>query len=738
MTKKSSFCRVVSILAILLSFSLISFSQTKVTGKVLDGAGKAISDATVQVKGTNTATTTKKDGTFSISVPAGRSELFVTAVGFAEQTVSVASNTNPTITLATSSTTQAEVVVIGYATVKKKDVTGSIQGISASEIQSRPVANALEAMQGKIAGVDIGSNERPGQVGGISIHGARSLGSINGNSVGASNSPLYVVDGIPLTTGGIENLNPQDIESIDVLKDASATAIFGSRGANGVIIVTTKQGKSGKLTLSFNSSVKFENLVDSRKMFNAGDYITFKRWAQYYSGLNTTTGISSFPRGDAPTIANDRALFAATADPMAWANINQGWASGTWDGSKVATTDWTGMVKQQGVTTENSISVSGGTDKIKAFGSFGYSNNKGVIIGQSFRRYTAKSSIDMSPTKWLSFGNNMSIAYSTQEFGQSNAGVATIGSPQGGLYESARSLYPYALPFDSSGNRILFPGGDAAVKNIVNEEKYNRDQRVTLRAFGSLYTQINIGSIAPVLKGLKYRINFGPDVSFYRGGSYIDANSVANGGSTNYASQLNNKTYSYTLDNLVYYDKSFGDHSIGVTLLHSATAYTLESNSLTGNGVPYSPQLWNALTSGTVTGQLSSASNISQYQLESKMARVNYSYKDKYLLTASIRQDGSSVLPAGNQRESYPSVALGWRLDKENFMNNIKFVNSLKLRVGYGVVGNASIPAYTNQGAITSLFYPYGSANAPGALINTLLANQNLRWEKNYSKKCWN
>ena len=235
-------------------------------------------------------------------------------------------------------------------------------------------------------------------------------------------------------------------------------------------------------------------------------------------------------------IATDRTYFNATADPFAWANIAKGWASGTWDGSKVATTDWRGMVKQQSITSDNIISVSGGTDKIKAYGSFGYLNNKGTIRGQSFERYTAKTNVDIAATKWFSLGSNLNINYNTQQYGQSGLGVSTVGSPQGGLYESARGIFPFAVPYDSAGNRILFPGGDNAIKNVVDEWKYNIDERVTLRAFGSLYAQVNFGAIFPVLKGFKYRMNFGPDLSYYRDGVYIDANSVANGGSSSYAS----------------------------------------------------------------------------------------------------------------------------------------------------------------------------------------------------------
>jgi TonB-linked SusC/RagA family outer membrane protein len=538
-----------------------------------------------------------------------------------------------------------------------------------------------------------------------------------------------VVDGIPLITGDINNLNPGDIESIDVLKDASATAIYGSRGANGVVIVTTKQGKSGKTTVNFNHSVTLQQLVDNNEMFNAADYITFRRWAYYYAGLNQATGVSTYPRGDQPTLANDRTYFNATGDPAAWANVAKGWASGTWDPSKVSTTDWRGIVKQSSVTSDNVISVSSGTDKVKTYASFGYLNNTGTIKGQSFERYTAKLNVDMTPTKWLSIGNNMNVSYSKQQYGQSNSGVSTIGSPAGGLYESARSIFPYAVPYDSAGARILYPGGDNAVKNVVDEWKYNIDERVTTRVFGSIYTQLNIGSIFPVLKGLKYRLNFGPDISYYRDGVYIDANSVANGGSSSYASLNNNKTFSYTLDNLLYYDKSIGQHTFGLTLLQSQTVYQQETSSITGNGVPLSSQLWNALTSGTVTGQLSSSSNIIEQQLRSYMARLNYNYKNKYFLTVSARQDGASQLAAGHKYSVFPSAAVSWRIDKEKFMN-VKWINQLKLRLGAGTTGNSAIAPYATQGAISSLFYPFYTANTAGALPSSVLANQELGWEK--------
>ncbi len=421
-----------------------------VEGIVSNEKGEPLQGVVVHEQNTNENVVTDASGKFKIPVSRANATLVITHTGYSEKLVAVDKNTgNLNIALSVFTKELDEVVVVGYNTVKRKDVTGAVSGIGQEEIKSRPVDNALEAMQGKVAGVDISSNERPGTIGDINIRGVRSLT--------ASNSPLFVVDGIPLITGGIENINPSDIESIDILKDASATAIYGSRGANGVVIVTTKQGKAGKATLSLNSSVTFENLVDNEKMFDAGDFITFRRWAYYYAGLNQTTGISTYPKGDQPDEAFDKTYFSATADPYAWANIEKGWASGSWDGSKVATTDWRGKVTQQGITSNNTISVSGGTDKIKAYGSFGYLNNTGTIHGQSFERYTARANVDIAATKWFSLGTNININYNKQEYGQSNIGVSTVGTPQGGLYESARGVYPYAVPYDSAGNRISFP-----------------------------------------------------------------------------------------------------------------------------------------------------------------------------------------------------------------------------------------------------------------------------------------
>jgi len=687
-----------------------------ITGKVTDSSGTSLTGVSVFLKGTKTGTLTDANGNYSLSLNTDEGILVFSYIGYQTREVSFSNQTVLNVALSLKANSLNEIVVVGYGTQKRADVTGAIAGISQKEIESRPVKDALQAMQGKVAGVDISSTERPGTVSDITIRGVRSLT--------ASNSPLFVVDGIALTTGGIDYLNPADIASIDVLKDASATAIYGSRGANGVVIVTTKQGKVGRTSLDLNMSTTVENLEDKMKMMNAGDYITFKRWSYYYKNP------SVYPRGDEPTIANDKDIFVASGDPAAWANIEKGWQSGSWDGSKVATTDWLGMVTQTGITKNFNLSASGGTDKIKSYASFGYLDNKGTEKGQAYKRYSANVNVDIQATKWFSMGGNLQASYSVQEYGQSTLGGNPLSS-QGSIYEQARSELPYTVPFDADGNRIEYPGGDVAIKTIANEWNLSQDQRTTLRAFGSFYAQLDFGKILPALKNLKYRVNFGPDISSYRDGVYIDSASVRSNG-VNYASLAKNQNTSYTLDHLIYYNNSIGKHDFGLTLLGSWTQYSIENSAIAAYGVAFPSQKWNALTSSYIssTDLTDYSSDLTKSQLQSYMARVNYTYNDKYILTASARRDGASQLAEGHKYSWFPSAALAWRINKESFMAGLDWINDFKIRLGVGVTGNSAIDAYATKGALTSLFYPFSGVLSGGTIPSTTMANQDLGWEK--------
>ena len=713
-------------MAMIALFHASGYAQSKVVkGTVKDATGLPVPGANVLVKGSQSGVSTDMDGSYAISASPG-SVLVYTFIGFKKQEITVGSAATVNVVLQEEDNSLEEVVVVGYGTKKKKDLTGSIVSVSAEEIASRPVVNAVQAMQGKAAGVDVASNERPGTVGAITIRGAR--------SISASNAPLYVVDGIPLNSrlvtdsstgkisvdansGGIDFLNPTDIETIDVLKDASATAIYGSRGANGVIIVTTKKGKNGRFTLNYDTSVVMETIHENAPMMSAGEYIEFRRWGRYYS--NPT----AFPKGDAPTIENDKLIFLASADPAAWANIEKGWAGGTWDGSKVATTDWTKFVTRTGITQQHTIGVSGGTEKMKAYGSFGYLNNTGTLFGQSYLRYSGTANVDITPTKWFSMGVGLNTSYGVNEYGQSNTGRTAVTSSTG-IYATARTNLPYAVPYDLNGNRIDSPGGDSTIRTPVDEYKLSQDQRVTLRAFASLYAQFDLGALSSKLDGLKYRINFGPDLTSFRDGVFLDGKSAIRSG-TSFASLAKEQTISYTLDNLIFYNKTFGNHTVGGTLLMSQTEYHNEQSAMSANDIKNPENKWNALTPANVT-LAGYSSGLTDTGLLSYMGRANYSYADKYLFTASGRFDGASQLASENRWAFFPSASAAWVINKEKFLENVSWINQLKMRVGYGVTGNAAVPAYATQPPLTGIVYPNGS----GVVNNTSLGNIELGWEQ--------
>ena len=406
------------------------YAQNKnISGRVIDFAGEPVIGASVLVNGTSNGTISDIDGKFSLfNVPA-KGTITVTYIGYKKQVVSVAGNTVFKITLQEDTETLDEVVVVGYGVQKKSDVTGAMASVGTEQLTARPVNNAFEALQGKAAGVDITTNERPGSVGEIRIRGNRSLT--------ASNDPLYVVDGVPLmSASAIETLNPRDIESIDVLKDASATAIYGSRGANGVIIVTTKQGKTGKLTLDYSGTLTVSNLVDRAPAMSAGDFVRLRRWAAY--NLDPET----YAHPNSPTKENDMLIFDSPLDGQTSRNnVLNGWTNGSWDPSNIVNTDWTNFVTQTSLSHEHTLSASGGTDKMSAYGSFGYLSNKGTQKGQWFDRYTAKLSVNVTPVKWFSMSGSVNVSWSEQDYGMSTLGGRS-GSVPDAIYGAAKSIYP--------------------------------------------------------------------------------------------------------------------------------------------------------------------------------------------------------------------------------------------------------------------------------------------------------
>lgn len=475
---------------------------------------------------------------------------------------------------------------------------------------------------------------------------------------------------------------------------------------------------------------------------SAADFIEFRRWAAY--NLDSAT----YAHPDSPTLANDTVIFDSALDGQTSRdNVLNGWENGTWDVSRVANTDWTDFVTQTAITSEHIISASGGSEKIKAYGSFGYLTNEGTQKGQSYDRYTAKLSTTIDPVDWFSMNGSMNVSWSEQDFGMSRLGGRS-GSVPNEIYGTAKSIYNMAVPYDENGDLVINPGGESGIYTIVNEWNKSTQLSQTMRALGSFSATFDIGKIINPLEGLSYKINFGPDFRHWREGSYIDgtsAHKINSDGSigTNYARLRNRRDFSWTLDNMLTYNRILGEvHSIGATLLQTASSWNFEESSMSANNILKPSFLWNAFGSVDISETANNAamgSNINERQLNSYMARLNYGFDNRYLLTISGRWDGASQLAAGNKWDFFPSAALAWKMDQENFLKDADWIDNLKLRVGFGTTGNSAVGPYTTLGPIQSIYLPFNglsnqigfTTNEPYYTNNQLsLANPELGWEK--------
>ena len=715
--------------------STMVWAQGNVSGKVVDATGEPVIGASVMVKGSTIGAITDLDGNFSIPNAPRNATLEISYVGFKTQTIPVGGKNAISVTMQEDRQMLDDVVVVGYGVQKKSDVTGAMASVSTEELNARPVNNALEALQGKAAGVDITTNERPGQLGSILIRGQR--------SIGASNAPLYVVDGVPLmSASAIETLNPRDIETIDILKDASATAIYGSRGANGVVLVTTKQGSPGKYRIDYTGTLTISNIVDRSPSMSASDYINYRRWAAY--NLDPTT----YAHPDSPTYENDKVIFDSPLDGQTSRdNVLNGWVGGNWDASRVTNTNWTDFVTQTAVSHEHTLAVSGGTDKMNSYASFGYLSNKGTQKGQWYDRYTGKISVNIKPTKWFSIQASINGSWQEQDYGMSTLGGRS-GSVPDAIYGTAKTIYNMAVPYDANGNVVINPGGETGIYTIMEEWNHSTQQSQTFRALGNFAATVDFGEIYSPLQGLRYKINFGPDFRNWREGVYIDgysAHKINADGSEgmNYARLNNRRDFSWTLDNMIMFDRTFAEkHKIGVTLLQTASKWNTETSGMSAQNIAKDSYLWNAFNTVDVTNsdnKVSISSGLTERQLESYMVRLNYGFNERYLLTVSGRWDGASQLADGHKWDFFPSAALAWRIGEEDFIKNIGWVSNLKLRLGVGVTGNAAVSPYNTKGDITSIYLPFNgmenvigyTTNEPYYTANQLtMANPELGWEK--------
>jgi TonB-linked SusC/RagA family outer membrane protein len=663
---------------VLLMFSLFlisasAFAQNNtITGKVENENGQPVVGASVVVKGTTTGTATNSNGGFSI-VAAKGAVLVVSSVNFITQEVTVGDGTIMNVKLVGASGNLGEVIVVGYGTQRKEAVTGSVASISGNIMREVPAPNISQALQGRLAGVEMTqTSTRPGATMQIRIRGSRSLS--------ADNNPLIVLDGIPFI-GSLADINPNDIKNIDILKDASATAIYGSRGANGVILVTSEKGSKNR-----------------------------KPRINYSAYVGTQSVFAKYPMMDGPQFI---ALRAA-----------RGQFTNGQDESNEINTDWQDLFYQTGIVTDHNVSLSGGTETGNYNFGLGYYNNEGVIPTQTYKRYSVRGSLDQQVGKYFRVGFT-----SYNNFNQSEGN-------QVGLYNTL-SMTPISTPYNPDGTtkraiRMSLDNQYVYTKEVV-EGLHDNDQWVNegkgFASYNAIFGEVKL----PFLDGLKYRVNLGLDYIQSQNGAYTGqgVGDGLNPSTVSSASIDNRITNHWTVENILSYDKTFGGkHTVNAVALYSAEQSKYTRSNMSAQDIPADAFMYYNL--GQAAGQIIVNPANQDYQLwglMSYMGRVMYSYDNRYMISATVRSDASSRLAEGHKWHTYPAVSVGWNISKESFMNGIGFINNLKLRAGYGQTSNQAINPYATLGSLSTRPYNFGpSAYSTGYYVSQL-PNEDLGWE---------
>jgi TonB-linked SusC/RagA family outer membrane protein len=614
--------------------------QIKVSGRVVDANNAPMGGVNVVEKGTTNGVMTGPDGTYIITVASGNSVLTFSFIGYDSKDVIVGNQTTLNTALSLSTVGLEEVVVVGYGTQRKEAVTGSVASIAGDALRDIPASNFTQSMQGRLPGVELSqTSTRPGSTLQIRIRGARSLT--------ASNDPLVVLDGIPFV-GSINEINNSDIKSIDILKDASATAIYGSRGANGVILITTNRGQKGqKAKITYNGRQSMNKMFAPYPMMEGPEFVALRTASARYSN-----GVDE----------ND--------------NVN---------------TNWQDLFFRNGNEISHDIGLSGGTANGSYSFGIGYLKNQGVIPTNKFSRYSLRSTIDQEVGKYFLFGFNSNSNYNMNE------------GDQIGLY-GVLSMSPISDPYNTDGTlkrSIKMPLDDqfTITRSVVEGLKDNwLSQSRGYATYNSIYGEVKI----PWIQGLKYRATLGLDFRQDNNGSYTADGIGSNNPTTiSTASISNSHSYHWNLQNLLSYDRTFASkHKISVVALYEADQYTNFSSGTQAKGIP--SNAFQFYSMGQSLGEITTSSgSYSQNGILSYMGRVMYEYSNRYMFTGTIRTDASSRLAKGQQWHTYPALSAGWNIKNESFMQNIAAIDRLKIRVGYGQTSNQAVAAYSTLGRVS-------------------------------------
>ncbi|RYZ97881.1 MAG: TonB-dependent receptor, partial [Sphingobacteriaceae bacterium] len=644
--------------------------STDVSGTVLDAKGSPIPGATI--KNQTTAKVAISDGNGRYRIAAAKGEtLEYTFIGYTSKSVTVSGETQINVTLPEAADkTLNDVVVIGYGTQKRSDVTGSVVSVPKARLSQLPVTNVLQSIEGAVAGVNVTTTS--------SVPGSQPNALIRGqNSITAGSGPYLVVDGVPLskTGGSLNDINPNDIASVEILKDASATAIYGTNGSNGVILITTKRGTTGKPVIRYSGYAGIDNLAHILEPRSGAEYVQ-----KYADFLKQTGQVQQRP---VPNIGELPAYNAGT------------------------TIDWVKEATQQGVIQDHNVGISGGSQDVKYFISGDYLNQKGVIKGYDFKRIGLRSNLDVNVTSFLTVGTSLFLTSNNYDGGRANLLFAT-------------AMSPYGQEYNANGSYTIYP---------MNPEQLYTNPLLGLTTTQiSRTTNINGNGYAEVkfpgaLTGLKFRLNAGYTYFPERRGSYVGRLANDLNGT---ASSFNASTNSYTIENILTYSKDIKKHHFDFTALYSAQER--KYNSTTAGAVGFINDELGLDNIGAGATQ-TSGSYRDRYGLNSQMGRLFYSYDSRYMLTLTARRDGSSVFGSNTTKYGvFPSAAIKWNVINENFMKSVKWVSNLGLRLSYGKTGNEAVGVYrtiTTDGTARS---PFNGISTIGVLAGNL-GNTNLQWE---------
>jgi len=703
--------------------------QRTLTGTVADTEGLSLPGVTVIVKGTNIGTVTNADGEFSLSIPLDAKTLQFSFVGMKMQEVSVTNMTALTVVMEDGIVGMDEVIVVGYGTQKKSDITGSVVSFNTELLQERPQTNIVQALQGTVPGVNVtttGSSAEDNAV--LIIRGQ--------NSITASNNPLIVLDGIPYT-GSLSELNPNDISSMEILKDASSTAIYGSRGANGVILITTKTGKTGKLKVSYNGYYSWDEIAHLPDMQNASDFWR-DNWERsitnplhnpsnsksvrqqieenFIGNENDNTDLEAFMMGYPGTSWEELISQILTRYPeyvKDYATLKQIAADFAYPAGG-RNTNWIDLATRIGHKQQHNVSLSGGGENSKYYISAIYNKTEGIAIGDDFQKLVYRINLNLLLTKGIYYGTNTQLGFFDR------SGVA---ARWGGIGSQGAFLFsPTYNAYNEDGSIDLYPIAEQTMRRSPLEPLLFNDLNKGTTLISNHYLDVDI----PWIQGLHFKLNTGYSRDNTRSRNYKGINTSEGKVDNGILSALDENSYSWIIENILSYNKSFKQHNLYLTALYSAQENSGENNRINGKGFANDVMTYYQASKAEI---LVASSSFTKRNYISQMFRANYGFDEKYLFTATVRRDGYSAFGKTTKFGLFPSLAIGWNIANEDFLSSVKKLDVLKVRLSYGVNGNEAVGAYSTLPLLSTQDYIDENGKVLYGYFPEALENSDLSWE---------